>query len=145
MDFIVFSTLCGVVLALLTLSYDICCQWSVNVQRRMRQLPRHMQINESVLKHAKRVIPKLHVHNHGPNCQADYNCNYIQYSAQSDLEDPERWWAHINPVAPSTREMTNGARLDLIDFHTVAWNWRKIVGFGMLATFGFLRCSSHVE
>ena len=50
----------------------------------------------------------------GTKCQVCYNTNYIKYSVQLDLEDPERWWAHINPVAQSTCEMTDGAQYDLI-------------------------------
>ena len=50
--------------------------------------------------------------------------------ARTDGEDPERWWAHINPVSMSTKEMGPGARLDTLDDHAGAWNWRKITGFG---------------
>jgi len=50
--------------------------------------------------------------------------------AHTDSEDPECWWAHINPASMSTKEMGPGARLDTLDDHTGAWNWQKIVGFG---------------
>ncbi|KAJ8502691.1 hypothetical protein ONZ45_g11524 [Pleurotus djamor] len=50
--------------------------------------------------------------------------------AMTDGEDPERWWAHINPVSMSTRLMGPGSRLDTIDDHAAAWNWQKIRGFG---------------
>ncbi|KAH9977013.1 hypothetical protein BGW80DRAFT_1249823 [Lactifluus volemus] len=53
-----------------------------------------------------------------------------QYSARTDGEDPERWWAHINPVTTSTREMGPGSRQDTIDDHAAAWNFCKIIGFG---------------
>ena len=51
--------------------------------------------------------------------------------ARIDGEDPERWWAHINPVSMSTKEMGPGARLDTIDDHARAWNWNKIINFGL--------------
>lgn len=130
MDFIVFSALLGTLATLLCFSYDICCQWSRKLPKRIRQLPRPMQIKKRILTAAKKVIPKLHLHNHGDKCQLNYNLNYNRHSAQSDLEDPERWWAHINPVSMSTREMGAGSRWDTLNDHAAGWNWRKISGFG---------------
>jgi hypothetical protein len=52
--------------------------------------------------------------------------------ARTDGEDPERWWAHINPVSMSTKEMGPGARLDTLDDHAAAWNWQKITKFDEL-------------
>lgn len=131
MDFIVFSTLVGVLVTYLTLSYDICCQWSRNLKRRVSQLPDIMQVAPmTLLRKVKCVIPKFHLHNHGLKCHLNFNLNFLRFSAQSDLEDPERWWAHINPISMSTREMTAGSRIDLINDHAAGWNWRKITGFG---------------
>jgi hypothetical protein len=45
-------------------------------------------------------------------------------------EDPERWWAHINPIRMSSQEMGPGSRTDTIDDHARAWNWRKITNLG---------------
>jgi hypothetical protein len=50
--------------------------------------------------------------------------------ARTDGENPERWWAHINPVSMSTKEMGPGARQDTLDDHASAWNFRKVTGFG---------------
>jgi hypothetical protein len=54
-------------------------------------------------------------------------------------EDPERWWAHINPVSMSTREMGPGSRTDTINDHALAWNWRKITNFGEFDSILFRR------
>ena len=131
MDFPVFSTLIGVLVIALTLSYDICCQWSRNLKKRVNQFPEAMQITlKTLFKKLKFVIPKFHLHNHGIKCHLNFNLNFLRYSAQSDLEDPERWWAHINPISMSIREMTAGSRIDLINDHAAGWNWRKNTGFG---------------
>ena len=131
MDFPVFSTLMGVLVIALTLSYDICCQWSRNLKRRVNQFPAAMQVAPKTLfKKAKLVIPKCHLHNHGLKCHLNYNLNFLRYSAQADLEDPKRWWAHINPISMSIREMTAGSRIDLLNDHAAGWNWRKTTGFG---------------
>ena len=130
MDFIIFLAILGTLLLMITFSYDICCEWSQNVKKRMPQLPAYMHLKKKVLCAAKIVLPKLHVHNHTKKCQLNLNLNFLRWSAQSDLEDPERWWAHLNPLSMSTREMGEGARQDTINDHALAWNWRKITRFG---------------
>lgn len=131
MDFIVFSALLGTLVLAITFSYDICCSWSRNLLKRVPQLPPPMQINTTILKKAKLVLPKLHLHNHGLKCQLQYHLNFLRWSAQSNLKDPEHYWAHANPVSMSTREMTEGSRYDTLADHAAAWNWRKITKFGM--------------
>ena len=131
MDFIVLSTLLGTFMLALTISYDICCQWSRNLAKRMPQFPSFMQIDKDRLRAAKFVLPQFHIYNHGIKCILNYSLSFLRWSAASDLEDPERWWAHINPVSMSTREMSEGSHHDTIDDHARSWNWRKITGFGM--------------
>lgn len=130
MDFIVFSSILGLIVCSIMFSYDIACQWSHNLKKCIPQLPAAMRLSPALLKTCRFVIPKLHLHNHGALCQCKYNLNYLHWSAQSDLEDPECWWAHINPISMSTREMGEGSRIDTIDDHVMGWNWHKITGFG---------------
>jgi hypothetical protein len=115
---------------LLVFSYDIACQWSRNLAERILQLPDTMRLSDQQLRLLRCVIPKFHIYAHGISCQCNFSLNFLKYMARTDGEDPERWWAHINPVSMSTKEMGPGARLDTIDDHAGAWNWRKITGFG---------------
>ena len=131
MDFIVFSTLIATTIQMIVFSYDICCQWSRNLTSRMPQLPPYMQLPKKLVKRAKIVLPKMHIHNHAKKCQLNYNLNFLRWSAQSDCEDPEQWWAHLNPLSMSTREMGEGSRNCTVDDHARAWNFRKIMKFGM--------------
>ncbi|KAH7904426.1 hypothetical protein BJ138DRAFT_1106840 [Hygrophoropsis aurantiaca] len=130
MDFIVFFSLIGYATLPLLFSYDIVCQWWCNIQTRMKQLPAYMQIGQSRLNAAQVVIPKFHIYGHGKLCQLLYSLNFLRYSARTDGENVERWWAHINPVSMSTKEMSPWSRRDTIDDHACSWNWRKITGFG---------------
>ncbi|KAH9974339.1 hypothetical protein BGW80DRAFT_1130440, partial [Lactifluus volemus] len=130
MDFIALYTLHDADLKLLMFSYDIACQWSRNLKDRIRQLPSIMQPPNRVIDSTKFVIPKMHIYGHGKSCQTRYSLNFLKYSARTDGEDPERWWAHINPVTTSTREMGPGSHQDTIDDHAAAWNFCKIIGFG---------------
>jgi hypothetical protein len=130
MDFLVFFTLLGVVFTWITISYDIACQWSRNIAKRIPQFPSWMQPPPQFLHNAKFVIPKFHIYSHGSSCQTNFSLNFLKYSARTNGEEPERWWAHINPVSMSTREMSLAARHDTIDDHAAAWNWRKIASLG---------------
>lgn len=130
MDFILFQTLAGVVFRRLLLSYDIACQYSRHLFSRMKHLPSHLQLPEELTALFDFVIPKFHLYGHGSSCQLQYSINLLPGCAHSDLEDPERWWAHINPVSMLTKLMTPWARRETIDDHARGWNWRKITQFG---------------
>ncbi|KAF4564770.1 hypothetical protein EYR36_002709 [Pleurotus pulmonarius] len=98
MDFIFFQSILNSPFCRLLLSYDIVCQYSCNLFQRMKQLPSTLQLPERLTKRFSFVVPKFHLYGHGMQCQLCYSGNLLRWSAQSDLEDPERWWAHINPV-----------------------------------------------
>jgi hypothetical protein len=91
-----------------------------------------MQIPPALFVATRYVIPKLHIYGHGLKCQFKYSLNFLKWSARTNGEDIERWWAHLNPVSMSTKEMSPGARHDTLDDHAGAWNFRKITKFGLL-------------
>jgi hypothetical protein len=131
MDFLALYTLMFSTLTFIAFSYDIACQWHRNLNTRMQRLPQEMWIAPDLFQALLFFIPKLHIYAHGPKCQYKYSFNYQKWSARTDGEDPERFWAHINPASLSTREMSPGARFDTLDSHAAHWNWRKIVKFGL--------------
>jgi hypothetical protein len=131
MDFIVFYLLIGTKNEPLVFSYDIACQWSRKLSQCQVQLPDLMQLSNEQLRFLRFAIPKFHISAHGLSCQSTFSFNFRPHMARTDGEDPERWWAHINPVSMSTKEISPGARLDTLDDHTAAWNWQKITRFGM--------------
>lgn len=130
MDWIIFSSLTGSITPSIMFSYDICCQWSRNLKNRVKQLLDYMQIPPAVFSSVHYVLPKFHIYNHSPKCQAWYLMNFLPGMGWFNGEDPEHWWAHINPLSMSTQEMGAGSRTDTIDNHALAWNWQKIVNFG---------------
>lgn len=93
MDFIAFFSLIGTALVSFVFSYDIVCQWFKNLKTRMRQLPQCMQIGTERLKNARAVLPKFHIYNHGPKCQVNFSLNFLKWSALTNGEEPEQWWA----------------------------------------------------
>src|SRR5215470_5944269 len=134
MDFMVLFTLINTAILRLTLSYDIMCQWYRNLKSRIPQFPSWMRIPPSIFIGIRYVIPKLHIYGHGSKCQYKFSLNFLKWSAQTNGEDIERWWSHLNPVSMSTKEMSPGARHDTLDDHASAWNFRKITKFGVISS-----------
>ncbi|KZP28679.1 hypothetical protein FIBSPDRAFT_728847 [Athelia psychrophila] len=130
MDYIVFCGLVRCILLTLWFSYDIVCQWSRNLVRRVETLPLHMQVDPNILNEAKKTLPKFHEFNHGYNCQAEYSLNITRHAGRMNGEDPERWWSYVNPASMSTKEMGEGSREDTLDDFARSYNFRKIAGFG---------------
>jgi hypothetical protein len=130
MDFVVLAGLAGTILHLLVFSYDIVCQWSRKFKKQKSQLLPHMRLSREQIDRATYRLPKFHIANHRLSCQVKYSPNYLKYSAHTNGEDPKCFWAHMNLVSMSTREMGGGSCEDALDDHTQSWNFRKIVGFG---------------
>lgn len=129
MDYVLLSTLVNVAIASLVVSYDIACQWSINLQTCINQFPPNMGFNLADISFTT-VIPKFHILGHGKKCQSVWSLNYCRWMGRTDGKGVEREWSHINPVAISTKVMGPGARHDTLDDHWGAWNWRKIVSMG---------------
>ncbi|RDX40776.1 hypothetical protein OH76DRAFT_1489992 [Lentinus brumalis] len=129
MDYLFFSTLVGVVIIILLISYDIACQWSVNLVKRMADFPIDMwlDLGRTTLRYA---IPKKHYRVHGPN-HSRYSLNVNPGVGRTYGEGIESHWGHMNPVALSAREMSPGVRHEHLNDHWGAWNWQKIIGFGL--------------
>ncbi|TDL13202.1 hypothetical protein BD410DRAFT_707921, partial [Rickenella mellea] len=128
MDYFVLSTLHDVKVTTLYLSYDIACQWFVNLSSRIEEYPLRLQVNPNLVVIV--AVPKLHLVGHGPKCQMKYSLNYIPGSARTCGESIEQIWSGQNAVSMSTREMSPGCRQDTLDDHLGAWNFRKVVGLG---------------
>jgi hypothetical protein len=110
------------------ISYDITCQWSVNLQEHLSELPSSICPS---LGSADFVIPKLHVYSHKLKCQTNYSLNYLPGAARTDGEGIERMHSNMGPVCASTKQMGPGYRHDCLDWQWTHWNWQKIVGLGM--------------
>ncbi|KAG2126618.1 hypothetical protein DEU56DRAFT_872880 [Suillus clintonianus] len=99
MDFIFFSSIIPLLLLSVVISYDIACQWKLNLAKRMNELPEHLQMPAAVTLAAFIFgIPKFHC------------------VGRTDGEGIERNWAEMNRVANSTKEMGAGLLL-----------WRKLL------------------
>ncbi len=114
MDFIVGSALqsyqdCDEVF----FSYDIACQWMINLRDRMKKIPDNARIRPDLM--LDFGIPKLHCKAHKYACQCQFSMNLKKGVGWTDGEGIERTWDDINPCTSSTEEMGPGARHDTID------------------------------
>ncbi|KAK7435536.1 hypothetical protein VKT23_019587 [Stygiomarasmius scandens] len=133
-DFVVASLLRHISLLLIFLiSYDIACQWSKNLAKRLRELPSFLRLHLvlKVLKFFKFVIPKLHILGHLIKCQEKYSLSYTLGVGETDAESIERLWSGLGPVSTSIKEMGPGSHHDTLEDHIGHWNWKKIVGLAV--------------
>ncbi|KAJ7174245.1 hypothetical protein B0H12DRAFT_1246897 [Mycena haematopus] len=112
MDYMFFISIAGSELVLFYVSYDIACQWHINIW--------FMTF----------LVPKFHLPAHIEACNLKYSFNLTPNVGQTDGEAPERGWADANPLARSTKEMGPGSRRDTLDDHFNDWNHKKIIALG---------------
>ncbi|KAJ3816542.1 hypothetical protein F5880DRAFT_1626477 [Lentinula raphanica] len=111
-------------------SYDIACQWHKNLMRRVKILPSLVSWDLSLYK-IFFAIPKLHIHGHQLSCQLHFSLNWLWGAGRMDGEGVERPWAHLGPIALSTRDMGPGSRHGTMNDHFGHWNWVKLIGLGL--------------
>ncbi|KAM6491179.1 hypothetical protein JOM56_013418 [Amanita muscaria] len=100
----------------LVISYDIACQWSKNLQKRIDLYgPSH---GSDVFQNMSTTFADF--------CKINYSFNFLPRMGCTDGEAPERGWAATNAVASSTKEMGPGSRRDTLDDHFGDYNWRKV-------------------
>ncbi|KAH9829181.1 uncharacterized protein C8Q71DRAFT_799831 [Rhodofomes roseus] len=107
----------------LVVSYDIACQWSVNLWDRMLRYDPQWDYDARTITF---LIPKFHLPAHQDSCQTRYSFNYVKGVGRTDGEAVERGWAAINGFSGSTKEMGPGSRRDVLDDAFGDYNWRKV-------------------
>ena len=127
MDYLFYKSLWACTLVMLIVSYDIACQWSVYLKRRMANLDYSFLDRWA---HVIYLVPKFHLPAHVIGCRTRFSFNFTKGIGRTDGEAPERGWAEVNPLAASTKEMGPGSRRDTLDAHFGDYNWRKFVGMG---------------
>ncbi|KAG1846964.1 hypothetical protein C8R48DRAFT_750553 [Suillus tomentosus] len=106
------NTIIPLLLLNIVISYNVACQWKVNLLNRMNGIC-------------------FHASAHDDRCAIPHSLNLMPGVGRTDGEGIERNWAEINRVANSTKEMGPGARHDTLDDHFGHHNWRKFVGLGL--------------
>ena len=138
MDYLFYKSLANTKIRDMVVSYDIACQWSVNIKHRFQRIDPGFPVVNSDFMRVRYLVPKFHLPAHIALCCTRYSFNYSRHVRRTDGEAPERGWAEINPLASSTKEMGPGFRRDTLDCHFGDYNWRKIISLGMHHSFSWL-------
>ncbi|KZV59848.1 hypothetical protein PENSPDRAFT_537814, partial [Peniophora sp. CONT] len=132
MDFVFGCALGFLRCASVAASYDIACQWSVNLEKRLSRVPGGNALSAGAAKFVKFAVPKFHLYGHKVACQVRWSFLWLVGAAATDGEGCERIWSGANPAASSLREMGPGSMQDTMDDMCGAWNWQKTCGIATL-------------
>ncbi|KAF7965392.1 hypothetical protein HWV62_44067, partial [Athelia sp. TMB] len=133
MDYVFFSSIVGITL-LITISYDIVCQWKINLNARMAKLPPELRQDAPDLPpFPERVgtgIPVWHAAAHEDKCRVSHSLRQIPGVGHTGGEGIERGWLHMNQHASSMKEMGQGNRHDTLDDVISHHNWERNISQG---------------
>ncbi|KAF9559266.1 hypothetical protein CPC08DRAFT_611227, partial [Agrocybe pediades] len=126
MDYLFCSSMRNTELVEFVVSYDVACQWSINLWERLGKYPEWMRIKHAGDgKTVRFLVPKFHLPAHVRRCRTTFSFNYNRDVGRTDGEGVERGWSDINPAAASTKEMAPAARRETLDDHFGDFNWQK--------------------
>ncbi|KAJ7492940.1 hypothetical protein B0H11DRAFT_2228263 [Mycena galericulata] len=129
MDFILLSALAGFTLMLLTISYDIACQWKKSFPERNAKMPKEIRLH---LEHFTYQCALLvwHAGSHNEECQDDNSLSFKPGVGKSDGEGVERVWSVLNPASYQTKDAGRGQRVDVVEDKIDSHNFLKNIGQG---------------
>ena len=130
MDYIFASAITSTELLVVSISYDIVCQWFINIFNRMLAWPPNLQPRAGL--GLRPLIPKFHEPAHLERGHKQYSFNLAEGMGLSDGECPERVWGSHNPLTGATRTTGPGTRADILDDNFGHWNWLKYCSMGAL-------------
>ncbi|KAJ7716561.1 hypothetical protein B0H16DRAFT_1741222 [Mycena metata] len=129
MDYIVLSALLGFSLMLLTISYDIACQWKKKFPARHDKMPKALRLPLDQIE-VQCALPVWHVGSHNEDCQKENSLSFKTGVGKSDGEGVERVWSVLNPAANHTKDSGRGQRVDSLEDKIDSHNFSKNIGQG---------------
>src|SRR5277367_2649965 len=117
------------------LAYDINCQYSINLRRRLTEGP-FLDNREDLP-----ILPAIglfHVHGHQEQCYARYAPTFVCGMGKGDGEILETNWSVLNGISSMTRTMTLAHRSKVMDAHIGDNNWKKMINMGAFAWLSLL-------
>ncbi|KAJ7429112.1 hypothetical protein B0H11DRAFT_2266968 [Mycena galericulata] len=112
MDYIVMAALAGLALMMVTISYDIACQWRKNLPARMEKLPPAIRLDLTKTE-LQTGLPVWHASSH---------------ELEATGKGWSSTWADLNPAAFHTKEMGYGNRADALEDKIDSHNFQKNLG-----------------
>ncbi|KAF7294727.1 CxC2 domain-containing protein [Mycena indigotica] len=134
-DWIVACTLWMEKLLSYGFAYDIICQWMVNFFQRIEKIRKGNADTSNLATEFENVdiqfgLPVWHAGAHELQCRAQLALAYLLGIGKTDGEAMERVWASLNPASWATKEMGEGARLDVLEDRIDQLNFEKNIHLG---------------
>ncbi|KAJ7627172.1 hypothetical protein FB45DRAFT_749912, partial [Roridomyces roridus] len=98
MDYMFFRSVAGTDLIRLVVSYDIACQWHINIWTRLSTYDTEIQMDHGSIQYISFLVPKFHLPAHIEACNLLFSFNLTPWVGQTDGEAPERNWANTNKI-----------------------------------------------
>ncbi|KAJ7353091.1 hypothetical protein DFH08DRAFT_956175 [Mycena albidolilacea] len=98
MDYIFFKSLAGTELVRLFVSYNIACQWHINIWIQMAAYANKEITINGRGKFFIFLVPKFHLLVHIKACNLKFSFNLTRDIGQTDGEAPEHGWYNANPL-----------------------------------------------
>jgi Kyakuja-Dileera-Zisupton transposase len=124
------------------LAYDINCQYSINLRRRLAD-GTYLDSHEDLP-----ILPAIglfHVHGHQESCYARYAPTFIRGMGKGDGEILETNWSVLNGISSMARTMTLAHRSEVMDAHIGDNNWKKMINMGKFHPASVLPGHSNIE
>lgn len=119
-------------------AYDIACKYSINFQDRVTETfagvdTKILPLLPSLFIQSAIVIwliGKFHLASHREDCLKKYSFNFTRGVGRMSGELVETIWAYFDYLKYQTREMSAGARKEVLTDAMNWWNWQKLVKIG---------------
>lgn len=133
MDYVFWASVLGEELATILVSYDIGCQWKINLDKRFPAMPSLLK-SDSVSGEPRPTIrvglPVWHGAVHEESCTMANSLRYKTGAGMTDGEGVERVWSGLNPIATSTKEMHADGRHENLEDSIDNHNFQKNLTLG---------------
>ncbi|KAJ7916471.1 hypothetical protein B0H13DRAFT_2231608 [Mycena leptocephala] len=129
MDYIVMACLAGFALMMLTISYDIACQWKKHMRQRNDKLPEAIRLDVDNVE-LQCGLPVWHASSHETECSNENSLSFLVGVGKSDGEGVERTWADLNPAVFHIKEMGVGNCADTLEDKIDSHNFLKNLTHG---------------
>ncbi|KIK64900.1 hypothetical protein GYMLUDRAFT_110929, partial [Collybiopsis luxurians FD-317 M1] len=126
MDFSLLSSIKSFPNLLVTISYDIMCQYLKKLYQRIASYPPILHTPTPFPRY-QLLVPKFHLAVHKQDCIWSFSYNYAMGVGHTNGEGVERNWSTQNALSGSTKKMGPGSHRDTLDDHFGDHNWCKTI------------------
>lgn len=110
------------------LIYDVCCQYSVHFEDRIRASSEYLLRDPGMKIFG--AIGKFHLADHVDSCFSKFTLNFMKGAGHIDGEILETLWSGMNKVSGAARSMSKAHRQETLDDYMRDSNWKKTVRIG---------------